>query len=51
MIFMTKLQFAELLLRAIRDYEGCTEDDERSDVVQALIYDLENGIQEEELEK
>ena len=38
---MTKIKFALLLQQAIEDYAECTEDDERSDVVQQLIEKLE----------
>jgi hypothetical protein len=39
---MTNAIFRQLLEQAIFDYEQCTEDEERSSVVQKLIDDLQN---------
>ena len=39
---MKKEIFTQLLHQTIYDYEQCTEDDERSDVIQKLIDELYN---------
>ena len=39
---LSRTTFKLLLEQAIFDYSECTEDDERSEVVQKLINDLEN---------
>ena len=38
---MTKYEFELLLQAAIIDYSQCTEDDEKNDVINALIEALE----------
>lgn len=40
---MNKQSFIALLTQAIRDYEECLEEDERSDVIQKLIDNLEQN--------